>query len=231
MRICAVLCLPLLLLWLVTPQPAAYLLWDLANAIGYIVTALVILLFIFRCQPMSSPPFSGRFFVNLHRDLGYGALALTLLHVAILLFHEPLLVEHLKPTAPGYMLAGLGASILLLLLVILSLPTVRRKLWSDYRRYRTLHLWLALGVMLLLYIHLLGSGYYLNSLWKQLLLVAAACLVLAWYGLNRSRPKPNAVNETRRLRGGGIAATLICAAGITLALLLATLLAVWSQTE
>ena len=87
------LCLltPLLLVSLApTPQPI-YTLWDLANVMGYMVLALALLLFVYRGRAHSFPAFSGRFFANLHRDLGYIAMLLLTGHVVLLLWAEPLL--------------------------------------------------------------------------------------------------------------------------------------------
>lgn len=104
---------------LLRPTPAAIdPAWDWANALGYLGLAVSLLLFVYAGRARAFPPYSGRFFANLHRDLGYIALLLIGAHVVILLVREPLLLEHLKPTAPLHMLAGLLALILLMLLAL-----------------------------------------------------------------------------------------------------------------
>lgn len=175
------LALPLLLICLGQRAPVVNLLWDWANALGYLAVTLGLLLFVYAGRPRAFPPFSGRFFANIHRDFGYIALLLVVLHIGLLLYAEPLLLEHLKPTAPVHMLAGLVSAILMLLLVLSSITALRRRLWPDYHRFRVVHAWLSVGVLILLLIHIVGSAYYLNSVWKIALCLALAAGVLAQY--------------------------------------------------
>lgn len=122
-------------------------------------------------RPRAFPPFSGRFFANLHRDFGYAALALLAAHIGLMLYAEPLLVEHLKPSAPQHMLAGLLASLFMLLLVL----CVGFLMW-----------------------HVVDSGYYLNTSWKLGVMLSAVALVLGWYGYARYRHL--AVTQVDRVR-------------------------------
>jgi amino acid transporter len=143
--------------------PAVNLPWDWANTLGYLGAAICLLLFVYAGRPRTFPPFSGRFFANLHRDLGYLALALVAGHVALLLVAEPVLLEHLKPSAPLYMLAGLVASVLLLVLVVSSLTGLRKRIWSDYRRFKMPHALLAIACVAFIGWHVAGSRFYLNT--------------------------------------------------------------------
>lgn len=173
------LCLltPLLLVSLLpTPQPI-YTLWDWANVMGYLVLALALLLFVYRGRARSFPAFSGRFFANLHRDLGYIALFLLTGHVGLLLWAEPLLLEHLKPTAPLHMLAGLFALLFMIVLVISSVPFLRRRLWPNYHSFRRLHALFAAAILGLVIYHVVMSGFYMNSRWKLAVLAGVACYV------------------------------------------------------
>lgn len=178
-----VLCLglPLLLVSLGPRAPAVNLLWDWSNALGYVALSLGMLLFVYAGRPRSFPPFSGRFFANIHRDFGYIALALVVFHIALMLYDQPLLLEHMKPTAPVHMLAGLVSAVLMLLLVMTSITPLRRRLWSDYQRFRVFHAWLSIAALLLLLVHVVGSGYYLNSVWKMALCLLIAAVVLGQY--------------------------------------------------
>jgi hypothetical protein len=162
------LCLltPLLLVSLApTPQPI-YTLWDWANVMGYLVLTLALLLFVYRGRARSFPAFSGRFFANLHRDMGYIAMLLLTGHVGLLLWAEPLLLEHLKPSAPLHMLAGLFALLFMIVLVISSVPFLRRRLWPNYHRFRHLHALFAAAILGLAIYHVVMSGFYMNSRWK-----------------------------------------------------------------
>jgi hypothetical protein len=75
--------------------PVVGVVWDFANLLGYLALGCCLLLFVYAGRPRAFPPFSGRFFANLHRDLGYSALLLVSAHVVILLVSEPLLLLHL----------------------------------------------------------------------------------------------------------------------------------------
>ena len=190
-RFCAALCLllaaPLLLVAASGSPPPVSLVWDAANALGFLALAGIFLLFIYAGRPGGFPPFSGRFFANLHRDLGYLALLFTLAHVVPLLVLEPLLLEHLKVTAPGYMLAGLAAALMTILLVITSITRLRRRLWRDYRLFRAVHGWIAVIIAALLSYHVLGSGYYLNHPVELGLVGLAGLGILVYYLARRLR--------------------------------------------
>jgi hypothetical protein len=169
----------LVALW---PVPAGInLAWDWANSLGYLSLAICMFLFIYRGRTRAFPAFSPRFFANLHRELGYIALYLLFAHVGILLLTEPLLLEHLKPTAPLHMLTGLFAFILILVLVISSIPTARRRLWPDYHVFRHTHAVMAVSIFALTAYHVLGSGFYLNERWKIGLASTMGLGILAYY--------------------------------------------------
>ncbi len=185
LRFCLLLvaCLgaPFALIGLWSAPPAVNLIWDAANAMGYLALVLIFLLFIYTGRPRAFPPFSGRFFANFHRDIGYLILALTVAHCLLLLIWQPLLLEHLKPTAPVYMLTGLGSALLLVVLVLSSAGWLRRRLWSSHHSFRSLHAWLSISTTGLLLVHVLGSGFYLNTLGKAVVCVVVAVVVLISY--------------------------------------------------
>lgn len=172
---------PLLLVAVWPVPPLTTLAWDIANILGYLSVAIAVLLFWYTGRPRATPPFSGRFFANLHRDLGYIALAALAGHIGLLLIAEPLLLEHLTPTAPAHMLAGLFSAILMLVLTLLSVTPLRRRLWQDYHRFRTVHAWLAVATVGFLLWHLYGSAYYLNRQWKTIVMLLVIAVVLYQY--------------------------------------------------
>ena len=112
-----------------------------------------------------------------HRLLGFAALALALLHTVGLLVVEPQLIEHLLPTAPLFMLAGLAALLVLIALCVTGLWVVRRHFPSS-GAFQLLHI--ALGVLLLggLAVHAVGAGRYLPGATGRGVLVLAAVLAL-----------------------------------------------------
>jgi len=161
--------------------PTVTLFWDMANVMGYIATGIFLLLFIYVSRPHSFPPFSRYFFTHFHRDMGIAALLLVAAHILILLIAEPLLLEHLKLTAPWYMLAGLAGTILMLLLIITSLMRYRKKIWRDNEQFRKVHKWLSVLTASLIAAHLIGSNYYMRGLPKQLLLATITFVVMIYY--------------------------------------------------
>jgi hypothetical protein len=224
------LCLltPLLLVWLIpTPQPI-YTLWDWANVMGYMVLTLALLLFVYRGRARSFPAFSGRFFANLHRDLGYIAMLLLTGHVGLLLWAEPLLLEHLKPSAPLHMLAGLFALLFMIVLVISSVPFLRRRLWPNYHRFRHIHALFAAAILGLVNYHVVMSGFYLNSEWKLAVLAVVGSYV-ATSAIRRERTV--LLSGIIRIRNSASYSHMITYC-VTLLVLLASLLALLlQQTE
>jgi hypothetical protein len=182
------------------PPPVAYL-WDGANLLGFLGIACMLLLLYYTGRPRAFPPFSGRFFANFHRDIGYLALAFVLAHVGFLLITEPLLVEHLKLTAPGYMLAGMGAAVLCVLLVVFSVTGLRRRLWPDYRLFRKVHGLASLLIVALALVHVIGSAFYLNH-WIKLGLMSGAGGLAACNYIGGGHRRATRGKGNERLRDG-----------------------------
>ncbi|MCP3674892.1 MAG: hypothetical protein GY829_10550 [Gammaproteobacteria bacterium] len=170
-----------LLLTIFYAAPIAGFVWDFANALGYVAVGYFLLLFIFSGKPKTYPLFKGHFFTRFHRDLGFGAFFLTFMHIAILLIKEPLLLEHLKLAAPWYMLSGLVASLIMILIIISSLVRYRGRIWKDYHRFQWVHKWGSIIFCLLIGYHIIGSGFYMNSHYKVILLSIICLVTLIYY--------------------------------------------------
>lgn len=196
--LCALLALPLAVVMAAAPPGVSWW-WDGANAFGFLALACILLLFVYAGRPRNFPPFSGRFFANLHRDLGYLALLFTLAHVLILLVREPLLLEHLKLTAPWYMLAGLAAAVLTLVLVLSSITSLRRGMWRDYHLFRQVHGWMSMAIVALLLYHAWGSAFYLDSPLQMGLVLALGAAAVLHY-LTRGLRQPVTPNARERHR-------------------------------
>ena len=171
----------ILLLTVFYAAPITGLVWDFANALGYVAVGYFLLLFIFSSKQKTYPLFKGHFFTRFHRDLGFGALFLTFLHIAMLLIKEPLLLEHLKLAAPWYMLSGLLASLLMVLLIVSSLVRYRSRIWKDYRRFKWVHKWGSIVLGVLIGFHIAGSGFYINSHFKMILLSTIFLGIMIYY--------------------------------------------------
>ncbi len=188
---------PILIISIFPFPPGIRLLWDWANAMGYMAMAVCLLLFVYKGRPHSFPAYSGRFFANLHRDLGYVVILLIGGHIGVLLAIEPLLLEYLKPTAPLHILSGLLATILMLLLLAFSIFPLRRLLWRDYHLFRHVHAMVAITALGLLFYHILLSGFYLNSYWKKGLLAAVTVSVVAYYTMDKVPAVPARASRVR----------------------------------
>jgi hypothetical protein len=183
------LSIPVIAFFLISSPPAAELDWDIANAIGYFSGGLFLVLFIYSGQRRRFPPFSGRFFIRLHHHLGYAALLTMVLHIGVLLVRESILIEHLKVSAPGYMLAGLGAAVLVLLLTLTAIQLVRRRLWKDYKLFRHVHALVGIAIVVLTGWHIVGSAWYANEPWKaQTWILVSAFVCIVYLGGKFRRP-------------------------------------------
>lgn len=187
--------LPVAILLGLGAMPGLGFAWDFANAAGLLGACLMGLLFVIGGRPQRRPLYEGKFFLRLHRDLGFAAVALLLIHIGVLLIDEPLLIEDLLPSAPGYMLAGLASAILMLVLAVSSLGGVRPRWSSSAVSFRRWHYGGSLVALLLMAVHVLGAGYYSSGIWKGALLVALMLAVAVWPRL----PKPgNGISGRKR---------------------------------
>ncbi|MGE8066372.1 ferric reductase-like transmembrane domain-containing protein [Pseudomonas sp. NPDC089569] len=161
--------LPFMLLLLENAMPGVNPAWDFANAAGLFSGLLMALLFVFSGRPLSQPYYDGKFFMNLHRDLGYAATLLLIVHIGVLLVSEPLVIDYLKPSAGWSMLSGTLATLLLVALVPASLAGMRRKIWRNHKHFKHWHYGLGVLMLAMMSWHVISVGFYTRELWKSLL--------------------------------------------------------------
>ena len=172
---------------LLLPLPAsAGFFWNLGAAVGYASLVFAVALYIY---PLRGDGVAHRrlFTVSQHRRIGWIALYLAALHVAILLVVQPVVGHYLLPTAPLYMLAGIGALIALGVLVptgIRARSTLRKPAPSRASPMSVAaHAVLAALLLGLLGAHVIGSGQLLDQSFKAITactLLALALLYYAW---------------------------------------------------
>jgi hypothetical protein len=176
---------------LLCPLPASGgISWDIAMGFGYGAITLVLMLYVY---PLRGDGLPHRRLLTLsqHRQIGWTALYLSGLHVAVLFGAEPLVWHYLRPSAPYYMLAGLLAVIALALLVATGLSG--RTALRQPRSPRTslfLHALLSPLLLLLLAAHVLGSGQLIDTPVKVLtgwLLLAIPLLWIAYRALRHGK--------------------------------------------
>jgi len=187
------------------PLPASGgLFWDAGMAIGYLalVAAATLYLYPLRGEGL---PHKRLFTLSQHRRLGWIALVLGLLHAAILLVAQPLIGHYLLPSAPLYMLFGLGALTALAILVATGLSarsalrnaTVPRAPSTRPPAPPTsvsTHAILAALLLALTAAHLLGSHQLVDKPAKVITLCVLLALPLVWAALR--------ITLRRRVRAG-----------------------------
>jgi hypothetical protein len=195
--------------------------WDLGMGIGYAVLALVIPLYIY---PLRAEGLPHRRLLTLsqHRRIGWAALILSGLHVAILLRAQPLVGYYLLPSAPFYMLAGLVGLIALALLIATGLSgrAALRKPGPPGASLPS-HAILAPLLLALLAAHLIGSAQLLDTPGKLLTGCLLLGIPLLWTAYRALRRNTGTGGARRAARPANRLATVVpcCLAVIALLLL------------
>ena len=87
------------------------------------------------------------------------------------------------------------------MLVLFSVPSLRRRLWPDYHLFRHVHAVLAVAVLATSLYHIVFSAYYLNATWKQsVLLLVAVSILMVYAGYRQHEPRIPATRSRRSAR-------------------------------
>ncbi|MBK7250015.1 MAG: ferric reductase-like transmembrane domain-containing protein [Gammaproteobacteria bacterium] len=151
---------PLLALRLYGPAAVDFA-WDAAIGTGLAATGLLALLPLLSVRWWAAQSREAdrlRVVQALHRQLSYLLAALLVAHAVGLVLLEPRVVEYLLPTAPGYMLAGLLALVLVTVLIVTSRARLRRR-WS-HSGWRRWHAAMSAAAIGLTGWHLWGAAYW-----------------------------------------------------------------------
>jgi predicted ferric reductase len=172
---------PMLLAYL-GPLPAPRDFWvELSVGLGFVGLAMMGLQFVL----------TGRFrgvaatlgldaMLQFHRQAGLVAFSFILAHPLILFATDPAYLAYLDPRVNFLRAVALSAVLAALALLIVT-TFWRRPLGLSYEYWRAAHGILALFVMFVGLVHILQVGFYVSTLWKQLLWVGmtgAAMLLL-----------------------------------------------------
>src|SRR5208283_4504939 len=140
----------------------AGLVWELSQLAGLAGGLACIALCGMPVRPRdSSPP--TLLSLRLHTLLGWGALGAVVVHVGGLVAADRTIIEYLKPTAPLYQLAGIAAACLLLIVVLGSIGSVRRRLWASHRGFQAVHVILACLLAAFIAVHVVVTARYLGG--------------------------------------------------------------------
>jgi hypothetical protein len=169
--------------------------WELSQWAGLAAAIACLLLCGAPVRPRNSQP-PTLLSLRLHTAIGYAALVLAALHIAGLVLSDHTVIEYLKPTAPLYQFAGIAATLLLLVLVLLSHGPLRRRLWTSHRGFQASHVILACLLAALVAMHVVVTARYLGGGVRRALYVAATIgallmLLRARRPLQSSRQTPH----------------------------------------
>jgi predicted CXXCH cytochrome family protein len=165
--------------------------WEIAQALGLCAVAACLALCVLSVRPRAGA--TGAFSLSRHELLGWLALALAALHVALSLGADREVIEHLKTTAPIYEYAGILALLALLFLTVPAGAVVRRRLWPRHRDFQATHVGAACLLVVLLAVHVVTTGRYIHGSWHVItytLLSGVALLGLLRTRARRVLPQP-----------------------------------------
>jgi predicted ferric reductase len=199
--------LPLFALLPGVRRPGGGFAWDFSMALGYAGLAMLGVQFVLTARfRRPTAPFGIDIVYYFHRYLAVAAVALVVAHYAILRFGNPAALGPADPAeAPRHMTAGRAAVLLFVALTLASL--LRQRLRFEYDLWRATHAFGAALAFGLAFWHLLGSGHYLDSVWKRAVWIGyGLCWLLTIGYVRLVRPlrllrSPWRVTEVRPERG------------------------------
>jgi hypothetical protein len=178
------------------PLPASGgVLWDIGTGVGYAALTLAAILYLYPLRG-DGLPHRRLFTLTQHRRIGWWALTLAALHIAILVIAQPLTTRYLLPSAPLYMLSGIAAFVALAILVPtgLSARSSLRKIPAraalDPRAppaTASTHAVLAALLLALIGAHSVGSHQLVDTRAKELTLCILLAIPLWWAAVRGMR--------------------------------------------
>jgi hypothetical protein len=146
--------------------------WELCQIAGLLACIGCIILCGAPVRPRQARP-PALLSLQSHNLIGWLALLLVAIHVGGLVASDALVVEYLKPSAPLYQLAGVAATLVLVVVVVSALGNVRRRLWSSHRGFQSTHVILGCVLMALIAIHVIVTARYAGGRGRRVLILAA----------------------------------------------------------
>lgn len=153
--------------------------WNLLNGAGFAACGLFVYLSWLSASPARQPG------LDAHSDLAVWICLFATVHALGLLLAEPTLLEYLEPGAPLYMIAGVLALLVLLVLTAASYPGPRQRVWRNWPAFRAWHRWLWFGLLLAIAWHVVGAGFYLDTDAARLLGLAVLVLLPLGFWIDR----------------------------------------------
>ena len=201
--------------------------WEFSEILGFAATLACIALCGCPVRPRQSAP-PVQLSLGRHERLGWIALGAAALHILLAVVADHTVLEYLKFTSPLYQVAGIAAFVVLLVLVVTSLASLRRRLWRSHRDFQATHIILGCLLVALLAAHVISAARYTGGYTRRIVFLAAAAGGIAML-LRRRRgagTPPHGTATLRRLAFGRHS-TLI--AGVIVASMLALSTLIWGR--
>jgi predicted ferric reductase len=180
------LLIPLIVLF-IAPRPPGREFWrEFAVGLGFAGLSLIGMQFLLPARiPFITSVFGLRNLNDIHHNLSLVGFTLIVLHVAILLLHNPRMIRSLASTMSAWP-TWVGIISLLIMIIIVIASVWQSEINISHQPWRIKHLFLSVLSILLSLTHIFSVNYYMNSgtnrvIWILLaVLWACGIVVYAW---------------------------------------------------
>ena len=169
-----------LISFLSAPAMGAGWSWDIDNGLGFAALAGMLIL---------SMPGGAQHDVRRHEWLGYTVLAVVVVHALWFLLADGAVIEYIRPGAPAYMWTGIAGLIIFAVLIFVAAMPTRNTLHKTYTAFRYWHQFTAISGIAFVLHHIIGSGFYLRTVYQAVLLILFTLLVIFGRGV-RTQSSP-----------------------------------------
>jgi len=166
-------------LMLVPPVPTGRGFWlELSVALGFVGLTQIAVQFVLISRFKSiSAPYGIDVILGFHRQIAMVAIGLILLHPIILVVDNPSRLKLFNPLGGNW--ASRSAWLSIACLVGITITSLfRERLGLSYEKWRLLHIVLGVGAVVFAQLHVSMAGLYTNTLWKHLVWVIPATLLV-----------------------------------------------------
>ncbi|MCH4092147.1 ferric reductase-like transmembrane domain-containing protein [Acetobacter sp.] len=207
-------------------QPGTAGLWDVTMIGGYSALFALFQMFFLTGRPLDRPVYEGRFFLRLHEYTAYLILLLVIAHVIGGVWAEPLLWRDIWPPVLPVMQTGALASLLLVILAVVSQPRWKLAVFRNARIFRYCHYGLAAILLCVTGLHAWQAGFRIATPALTFSLVGMSALALAVPLLVRALPVQSRRGEKRLRNTAALAVPVVIILGCV-GLLVPVLCAMW----
>ncbi|MEM6431261.1 MAG: ferric reductase-like transmembrane domain-containing protein [Deinococcota bacterium] len=171
-----------LALIMVRPVPAGRSFWvEFSVGLGFVgLLQMAMQFFLIARYKHLTAPYGIDLILRYHRQIAIVALALLVAHPIILVVHDPSLAYRLNPIG-GTWASRMGNLALYMLIALTLLSIFRKQLNIGYETWRVTHAILAVVTIVAAHLHVTLAGQYINTLWKELLLIGITAGTMSFF--------------------------------------------------